>query len=82
MVTKSTGIINTVAGNGNSGYSGDGGLATSARLSGPRDVAVDASGNIYIAIELDSRIRMVMKSTGIIMTVASDGLSLIVAMED
>jgi trimeric autotransporter adhesin len=76
MVTKSTGIITTVAGDGSLGYSGDsgdGGLATSARLSSPSGVAVDASGNIYIADTDNRRIRMVMKSTGIITTVAGDG---------
>ena len=49
MVTKSTGIITTVAGDGTEGFTGDGGPATSAGLSGPRAVAVDASGSIYIA---------------------------------
>jgi trimeric autotransporter adhesin len=77
MVTKSTGIITTVAGDGSYGYSteGDGGLATSARLYHPRDVAIDASGNIYIADTYNHRIRMVTKSTGIITTVAGDGSS-------
>jgi trimeric autotransporter adhesin len=73
MVTKSTGIITTVAGDGTDGYTGDGGLATSAGLNYPFDVAVDASGNIYIADYFNSRIRMVSKSTGIITTVAGDG---------
>ena len=73
MVTKSTGIITTVAGDGTGGYTGDGGLATSARLYYPRGVAVDASGNIYIADTGNNRIRMVTKSTGIITTVAGDG---------
>lgn len=41
--------ITTVAGNGNAGYTGDGGLATSATLNAPNGVALDASGNIYIA---------------------------------
>jgi trimeric autotransporter adhesin len=80
MVTKSTGIINTVAGSGQSGsspgksgYSGDGGQATSATLSNPDGVALDASGNIYIADTANNRIRMVTKSTGIISTVAGKG---------
>jgi trimeric autotransporter adhesin len=75
MVTKSTGIISTVAGTGSSGYSGDGGLATSAVLVSPSGVAIDASGNIYIADTSNNRIRMVTKSTGIISTVAGTGSS-------
>ena len=43
----------------------DGGLATSALLNGPGGVAVDASGNIYIADARNHRIRLVTKSTGI-----------------
>jgi trimeric autotransporter adhesin len=73
LVTKSTGIITTVAGDGTQGYEGDGGQATSARLSLPFAVAVDASGNIYIADYFNHRIRLVTKSTGIITTVAGDG---------
>jgi trimeric autotransporter adhesin len=74
IVTKSTGIITTVAGDGTNGYAGDGGLATSAGLTGPFGIAVDASGNIYIADSLSDRIRMVTKSTGIITTVAGNGI--------
>ena len=75
MVTKSTGTISTVAGSGTSGFSGDGGLATSAKLKYVDGVAVDASGNIYIADGGNSRIRKVTKSTGIITTLAGDGAS-------
>jgi hypothetical protein len=73
MVTTSTGIITTLAGDVTSGYSGDGGLAVLARLKYPRGVAVDASGNIDIVETYDNCIRMVTKSTGIITTVAGYG---------
>jgi trimeric autotransporter adhesin len=73
-VTKSTGIITTVAGNGEYGNAGDGGQATSAQLSSPRGVAVDASGNIYFSDD-SSLVRMVTKSTGIITTVAGSETS-------
>jgi trimeric autotransporter adhesin len=72
-VTKISGVITTVVGTGKYGYSGDGGLATSATLSRPWGVAVDASGNIYVAEEMNHRIRMVTQSTGVITTVAGNG---------
>jgi prepilin-type N-terminal cleavage/methylation domain-containing protein len=75
MVTASTGIITTVAGNGTAGYSGDGGAATSAELWGPYGVAVDSSGNLYIVEIWNFRIRKVTASTGIITTVAGNGTS-------
>jgi sugar lactone lactonase YvrE len=74
---SSSGIITTVAGigvTGSGGYSGDNGPATSAHLTGPTSVAVDASGNLYIADYYNHRIRKV-SSTGIITTVAGNGLS-------
>jgi sugar lactone lactonase YvrE len=70
-----TGIITTVAGDGNWGYSGDGGLATSASLAWPLGVAVDALGNLFIADSSNNRIRRVDATTGIITTVAGDGNS-------
>jgi trimeric autotransporter adhesin len=73
MVTNGTGVITTVAGNGSQGYSGDSGQATSAALYSPPGVAVDASGNIYIADFYNNRIRKVTKSTGVITTVAGTG---------
>jgi sugar lactone lactonase YvrE len=69
---STSGIITTVAGNGTGGYSGDGGAATSAELYYPSGVAVDSSGNIYIADRNNDRIREVSTS-GIITTVAGNG---------
>jgi uncharacterized protein (TIGR03437 family) len=66
------GIITTVAGNGVSGFSGDGGPATNAQLSNPNNVALDALGNLYIADFFNSRIRKV-SSAGVITTVAGTG---------
>jgi hypothetical protein len=54
------GIITTVAGNGQSGFSGDGGPAAAAELSGPYGLAVDANGNLYIADTFNNRIRKVI----------------------
>jgi len=67
-----TGIITTVAGNGTSGYAGDGGPATAAEFSVTGGLATDASGNLYIADDANSRIRMVSPA-GIITTVAGNG---------
>jgi len=51
------GTITTVAGDGKSGYSGDGGSATSAALTAPRGLAVDAAGDLFIADWGNNRIR-------------------------
>ncbi|MBS1858994.1 MAG: hypothetical protein JST11_26715 [Acidobacteria bacterium] len=66
-----TGIITTVAGQTKktNGYTGDGGPATAATLSGPLGLAVDASGNLYIADNSNGRIRKV-DAAGIITTYA------------
>ncbi|MBI4052352.1 MAG: hypothetical protein HY400_07580 [Elusimicrobia bacterium] len=69
-----SGIITTVAGNGIAGYSGDGGPATLASLYNPNGVAVDSSGNLYIADTYNRRIRKVEPS-GIIRTVAGNGVA-------
>jgi sugar lactone lactonase YvrE len=71
MVNAKTGIISTIAGTSKSGFSGDGGPATAAELSKPGGVAVDDSGNVYIADLDNSRIRKVIASTGIISTIVS-----------
>jgi sugar lactone lactonase YvrE len=67
------GVITTVAGNGNIGFSGDGGPATTAALNNPAAVAVDASGNLFIADSGNNRIRKVSAS-GVITTFAGNGV--------
>jgi sugar lactone lactonase YvrE len=69
-----SGIITTVAGSANFGFSGDGGPATRATLTGPADVVLDAAGNIFIADAGNNCIRKVDASTGIITTVAGNGI--------
>src|SRR6266550_648185 len=71
-VVAATGIIQTVAGNGTYGYGGDGGAATSATLSSPYGIFVDASGNLFIADSGNNVIREVVAATGIIQTVAGN----------
>jgi len=73
VVPVPTGIINTIAGNGTSGYNEDGATGTSAQLNAPRGVSVDSVGNIYIADTFNNRIRKVNTTTGIITTVAGNG---------
>ena len=68
---SSGGTITTIAGTGIEGFSGDGGPAISASLYNPADVVVDASGNIFIAVALSNRIRMISASNGGIPTLAA-----------
>jgi trimeric autotransporter adhesin len=67
------GTITTVAGNGNFGFSGDGGPATAASLAGPDGVALDSAGNLFIADTSNQRIRKVDHATLNITTVAGNG---------
>lgn len=67
------GTISTVAGTGETGYSGDGGPATAARLSDPYEVRFDADGNMYFVEMLNAVVRRVDARTGIISTVAGTG---------
>lgn len=71
-VTPSSGNIATVAGTGNPGYSGDGAAATSAQLTGPSGVFLDAAGDIFIADRENYVIREVVASSGFIATVSGN----------
>ena len=67
-----SGNITTIAGNGTSGFSGDGGPATSAEFGNVYGIAVDSAGDVYIADSDNSRVRKV-SAAGIITTVAGNG---------
>ena len=68
-----TGANTPVAGTGTSGFSGDGRLATLARIRNPRGVALDSAGNIFFTDTLNNRVRRVDVVSGIITTVAGRG---------
>jgi len=72
-VDARTGGITTVAGTGEQGFSGDGGLATEARLNSPAGLALDAKGNLFIADTFNNRVRVVDARTGIIFTAVATG---------
>jgi RHS repeat-associated protein len=65
-----SGIISTIAGNGTSGYSGDGGPAVNAELGGGDGLAVDIMGNLYI---VDNNVIRKVDISGIITTIAGNG---------
>src|SRR6516165_10328568 len=67
-----SGVITTIAGTGESGFSGDGGPATQARMNQPYGIVIDRSGNIYTADRLNGRVRRI-DSGGAITTLAGDG---------
>lgn len=71
-IAASTGILTTLAGNGTSGDSGDGGLAVNALVSG-YGIAVDSSGNVYFSQIGDNVVRKITASTGVISRVAGNG---------
>jgi sugar lactone lactonase YvrE len=68
-----SGAITTVAGNGEEGFTGDGGVATQARLHFPKGIALDRAGNLLISDSYNGRIRRVDAKTRIITTVAGNG---------
>jgi len=75
FINKRTGIISTIAGTGVAGFGGDNGPATLAQLNAPNTLAVDVSGNVYIADGNNNRVRFITRSTGIIRTFVGTGQS-------
>ncbi|MDH4228994.1 MAG: PxKF domain-containing protein [Nitrospirota bacterium] len=72
--SAAVGDVTPVAGTGAAGYTGDGGVAVSAKVNSPQGVAADANGNLFIADSLNHRIRRVDAATGVISTVVGIGL--------
>lgn len=68
-----SGLISTVAGSGERGYSGDGGPATAAKLNEPYEVRFDADGNLFFVEMKNHVVRRVDRQTGVISTVAGTG---------
>ena len=73
VISGATGIITTIAGNGNYGSSGDGGPAGLSELNTPTGLDIDAHGNLWIADSGNNRIRKITAATGTIDTVAGLG---------
>ncbi|WP_213806699.1 NHL repeat-containing protein [Granulicella sp. dw_53] len=69
-----TGLITTIAGNGTQGFSGDSGLAVTAAIDSPQGLAVDVSQNLYLSDTHNHRIRKVTAATGLITTIAGNGV--------
>jgi sugar lactone lactonase YvrE len=74
-IDAATKLISTIAGTGSGGFSGDGGPATAARIFSPFGLAIDASGNLYFCDDDNYRIRRIDAGSGIITTVAGNGLN-------
>ena len=72
-MVNSAGVITTLAGNGDDSFSGDGGLAINAAFSDLSSVAVDTSGNLYVADSSNRRVRKVTPA-GIVTTIAGIGV--------
>jgi DNA-binding beta-propeller fold protein YncE len=74
IVNADSGKIATIAGTGRKGYSGDGGPAASATFNGPKELAVDAIGNVWIVDTENHAIRLIDSATQRISTVAGTGV--------
>ncbi|MEO8595861.1 MAG: hypothetical protein ABI759_21250 [Candidatus Solibacter sp.] len=73
-VVSTDGTISTVAGIGSPGFSGDGSIATNARMNSPTGVASDSAGNVYIADTLNDRVRAVPKAAPQVGTQGAGGV--------
>jgi sugar lactone lactonase YvrE len=67
------GVVTTIAGTGDKGFSGDGDLAVNAQLSFPEDLEIGPDGNLYFADTDNNRVRMIDLTSGIITTIAGTG---------
>ena len=74
-IVSAGGAVTTFAGTGTAGYTGNGGLATNARLSAPEAVHLAPSGDVYIADTGNQVIRRVAVGSGIISTIAGTGVA-------
>jgi Thrombospondin type 3 repeat/NHL repeat len=74
-VSAATGLISTVAGDGTPGYNGDYNPATVTSVEKPQEVVIDSSGNLYIGQPSLHRVRRVDAVTGVITTVAGNGIA-------
>ncbi len=72
-IDAQTGIVTAIAGTGAANSTGDGGLATSATLNGPRSLSLDGAGNLFIAEPQGNRIRKIVLATNLISTAAGNG---------
>lgn len=68
-------VIQRIAGTGQQGFSGDGGPALQATFNAPHEIRADASGNLYIADTRNHSIRRIDAATGVIETLAGDGVA-------
>jgi sugar lactone lactonase YvrE len=72
-VDPATGLIRTVAGTGAKGFSGDGGPALKATFDGPKELAVDRAGNLFLVDTENHAIRRIDAKTGVVRTLAGNG---------
>src|ERR1017187_4110315 len=73
-MVSASGVIHTIAGTGNAGFLGDGGLATSASLSAPLGLTTDGSGNVYIADTGNSGIWMLTPASSLSISKSHSGI--------